>query len=55
MLAFAYDQSIERGARVEELLRKLHDGVPIEGTDADEAPTGESADDGEDDDDPERA
>lgn len=29
-LRFAYDESIERGARVEELLRKIHEGEPID-------------------------
>ena len=29
-LRFAYDESIERGARIEDLLRKIHDGTPIE-------------------------
>ena len=48
MLAFAYDQSIERGARVEELLRKLHDGEPIEGGADDEATAGGPGDDGGD-------
>ncbi len=35
-LRFAYDESIERGARIEDLLRKLHDGTPIEGLDEEE-------------------
>ena len=35
-LAFTYDASIERGARVEELLRKLHDGEAIGGDDDEE-------------------
>jgi ribosome-binding factor A len=49
-LAFTYDASIERGARVEELLRKLHDGEVIEDTDVgpDAADTGVD-DDAEDD------
>jgi ribosome-binding factor A len=29
-IRFAYDESIERGARIEDLLRKIHDGTPIE-------------------------
>jgi len=29
-LRFAIDTSIERGARVDEILRKLHEGAPIE-------------------------
>ena len=29
-LRFAYDESIERGARVEDLLRRIHEGEPIE-------------------------
>jgi len=32
-LVFVYDQSIERGARVEDLLRKLHEGKPIDDED----------------------
>lgn len=36
-LSFAYDDSIERGARVEELLRKLHDGEAIASGDDDDA------------------
>ncbi len=35
-LRFAYDESIERGARVEELLRKIHDGTPIDDDDDDD-------------------
>ncbi len=40
-LSFTYDQSIERGARVEELLRKLHDGEPVSD---DAAPEGKRTD-----------
>jgi ribosome-binding factor A len=40
-LLFSYDHSIERGARVEELLRKLHDGEPIDVSD-----DGDPADEG---------
>ena len=29
-LRFSYDESIERGARVEDLLRRIHEGKPIE-------------------------
>ena len=29
-LRFAYNESIERGARVEDLLRRIHEGEPIE-------------------------
>jgi len=29
-LRFAYDESIERGARIEDLLKKIHDGTAIE-------------------------
>ena len=35
-LRFLYDESIERGARVEDLLRRIHDGEPI--ADDDEKP-----------------
>jgi ribosome-binding factor A len=29
-LRFVYDESLERGARVEDLLKRLHDGRPVE-------------------------
>ena len=35
-LRFVYDESIERGARIEDLLRKIKDGVPAEDDDAGE-------------------
>jgi ribosome-binding factor A len=30
---FRFDESVERGARVEDLLRRLHDGEPVEDED----------------------
>jgi len=29
-LRFVYDESLDRGARVEELLKRIHDGEPLE-------------------------
>ncbi|MGH7725551.1 MAG: 30S ribosome-binding factor RbfA [Candidatus Eiseniibacteriota bacterium] len=43
-LRFAYDESIEHGARVEELLRKIHDGTPIDDEDEDEDKEGGGSD-----------
>lgn len=37
-LSFTYDASIERGARVEELLRKIQAGEPVNDDAADDAP-----------------
>jgi ribosome-binding factor A len=33
---FVHDESLERGARVEELLKRIHDGVPPEDAKEDE-------------------
>ena len=35
-LRFIYDESIERGARIEDLLKKIHDGTPLEDDDEEE-------------------
>jgi len=37
-LSFTYDASIERGARVEELLRKIQAGEPVIDPESDDAP-----------------
>jgi ribosome-binding factor A len=37
-LRFVYDESIERGARIEDLLRKIKDGEPMAGDDGEDAP-----------------
>ena len=36
-LRFVYDESIERGARIEDLLRKIKDGVPAEDDEGEDA------------------
>lgn len=36
-LRFVYDESIERGARIEDLLRKIKDGEPMAGDDGEDA------------------
>lgn len=39
-LRFAYDNSIEQGARIEELLRQIHEGEPVPDEEAGDGPKG---------------